>query len=75
MLTVRGQLARAFPRRSATGRAPPALGARRVALLAELGTPRSTAELAARHRLGPATGTAGELLKAMNRTSVRMPRS
>lgn len=33
----------------------PALGRRRVALLADLGTPRSTSELAARHRLSPAT--------------------
>ncbi|PXY27679.1 DUF5937 family protein [Prauserella muralis] len=33
----------------------PALGARRVALLADLHTPRSTSELATRHRLSPAT--------------------
>jgi hypothetical protein len=33
----------------------PALGARRVALLADLDTPRSTSELASRHRLSPAT--------------------
>ncbi|GAB1510194.1 helix-turn-helix domain-containing protein [Actinophytocola sp. KF-1] len=82
---------------------PPVLGARRVALLADLGTPRSTAELASRHRLSPATVSyhlrrlftdglvtrrqdghsvryaatdgAGELLKAMGQTSVRMRRS
>lgn len=33
----------------------PALGPRRVALLADLGTPRSTSELATRHHLSPAT--------------------
>jgi DNA-binding transcriptional ArsR family regulator len=33
----------------------PALGARRVALLADLDTPRSTSELASRHQLSPAT--------------------
>ena len=33
----------------------PALGVRRVALLADLDTPRSTSELATRHRLSPAT--------------------
>ena len=36
------------------GRAP-TLGPRRVALLADLDTPRSTSELATRHRLSPAT--------------------
>ncbi|OLF12370.1 transcriptional regulator [Actinophytocola xinjiangensis] len=35
--------------------AAPALGARRVALLADLDTSRSTSELARRHRLSPAT--------------------
>ncbi len=83
--------------------APPALGARRVALLADLGTPRSTAELATRHHLSPATVSyhlkrlftdglvtrrqdghsvryaatdgAGELLRAMGHTSVRIGRS
>lgn len=35
--------------------AAPALGARRVALLTDLDTSRSTSELAARHRLSPAT--------------------
>lgn len=35
--------------------AVPALGARRVALLVDLDTSRSTSELAARHRLSPAT--------------------
>ncbi|TLW90354.1 helix-turn-helix transcriptional regulator [Saccharomonospora piscinae] len=34
---------------------PPVLGARRIALLADLATPRSTSELAARHGLSPAT--------------------
>lgn len=33
----------------------PALGTRRVALLADLNTPRSTSELATRHKLSPAT--------------------
>lgn len=35
--------------------AAPALGPRRAALLADLAVPRSTSELAARHRLSPAT--------------------
>lgn len=35
--------------------AAPTLGARRVALLADLNTPRSTSELATRHHLSPAT--------------------
>jgi DNA-binding transcriptional ArsR family regulator len=59
-----GQVMIGYPARGRAalwaGPAPPAgeagvLGERRAALLADLGTPRSTTELAARHRLSPAT--------------------